>query len=52
VNYDDGRKPMTLEEALIEMESGEDYIVYRDIDASCVSVLVRRQDGHYDLIQS
>ena len=52
VNYDDGRKPMTLEEALIEMESGEDYVVYRDIDASCVSVLVRRPDGNYDLIQS
>ena len=52
VNYDDGRKPMTLEEALIEMENGEDYVVYRDVDASCVSVLVRRPDGHYDLIKS
>lgn len=52
VNYDDGRKPMTLEEALLEMEKGEDYVVYRDLDASCVSVLVRRPDGHYDLIQS
>jgi putative sigma-54 modulation protein len=52
VNYDDGRKPMTLEEALIEMENGEDYVVYRDIEDSCVSVLVRRPDGHYDLIQS
>lgn len=52
VNYDEGRKPMTLEEALLEMEKGEDYVVYRDLDASCVSVLVRRPDGHYDLIQS
>lgn len=52
VNYDDGRKPMTLEEALIEMENGDDYVVYRDADARCVSVLVRRPDGHYDLIQS
>jgi ribosome hibernation promoting factor len=52
VDYDDGRKPMTLEEALLEMEKGEDYVVYRDLDASCVSVLVRRPDGHYDLIQS
>ena len=52
VDYDDGRKPMTLEEALLEMESGEDYVVYRDLDASCVSVLVRRPDGHYDLIKS
>ncbi len=52
VDYDDGRKPMTLDEALLEMENGEDYIVYRDVDASCVSVLVRRPDGHYDLIKS
>lgn len=52
VNYDDGRKPMTLEEALLEMENGEDYVVYRDVDASGVSILVRRPDGHYDLIQS
>jgi putative sigma-54 modulation protein len=52
VNYDDGRKPMTLEEAIIEMENGEDYVVYRDVDASSISVLVRRPDGHYDLIQS
>lgn len=52
VNYDDGRKPMTLEEALLEMENGDDYVVYRDVDASCVSVLVRRPDGHYDLIKS
>ena len=52
VDYDDGRKPMTLEEALLEMEKGEDYVVYRDLDARCVSVLVRRPDGHYDLIQS
>lgn len=52
VDYDDGRKPMTLEEAMLEMEKGEDYVVYRDLDASCVSVLVRRPDGHYDLIQS
>lgn len=52
VDYDDGRKPMTLEEALLEMENGEDYVVYRDADARCVSVLVRRPDGHYDLIKS
>ena len=29
-----------------------DYLVYRDADKECVSVLVRRQDGHFDLIES
>jgi ribosome hibernation promoting factor len=52
VNYDEDRKPMTLDEALLEMELGVDYVVYRDSDRSCLSVLVRRRDGHYDLIES
>ena len=51
VNYD-GRKPMTLDEALIEMETGGDYVVYRDSGRNCMSVLVRRPDGNFDLIES
>lgn len=51
VNYD-GRKPMTLDEALIEMENGMEYVVYRDFDRNCLSVLIRRDDGHFDLIES
>jgi ribosomal subunit interface protein len=51
VNYD-GRKPMTLEEALLEMENQVDYVVYRDSDRDCLSVLVRRRDGNFDLIES
>jgi putative sigma-54 modulation protein len=51
VDYD-GRKPMTLEEALLEMESQADYVVYRDSDRDCLSVLVRRRDGNFDLIES
>src|SRR5436305_7938423 len=30
VNYDDGHKPMTLDEALLEMDSATDYVVYRN----------------------
>jgi len=52
VNYDDGRKPMTVEEAMIEMEQESDYVVYRDSSKNCLSVLVRRTDGNYDLIES
>ena len=46
------RKPMTLEEALLEMEDDREYTVYRDADKQCVSVLVRRRDGNFDLVES
>ncbi|MBV8073347.1 MAG: ribosome-associated translation inhibitor RaiA [Acidobacteriaceae bacterium] len=52
VNYTEDRKPMTLEEAVLEMEREVDYVVYQDSDRQCLSVLVRRRDGNYDLIQS
>lgn len=52
VNYDDDHKPMTLEEAMLEMESNTDYFVYRDLDRSRLSVLLRRRDGHFDLIEA
>ncbi|HMF78154.1 MAG TPA: ribosome-associated translation inhibitor RaiA [Bryobacteraceae bacterium] len=52
VNYDEDRKPMTLEEATMEMESGANYVVYRDSDRDRLSMLVRRPDGHLDLIES
>jgi putative sigma-54 modulation protein len=52
VDYNEGRKPMTLEEALLEMEGNIPYFVYRDSDRNCLSVLVRREDGNYDLIES
>jgi putative sigma-54 modulation protein len=52
VNHLDQQKPMTLEEALLEMSKDDDYVVYRDAEKECVSVLVRRRDGHFDLIES
>jgi len=52
VNHRDGNKPMTLEEAMLEMEASEDYMVYRDAQTDRVSVLMRRPDGHFDLIES
>jgi len=56
VNGQGRRKPMTLDEALLEMDNKRDYLVYRDADRDAqregFSVLVRRRDGHFDLIES
>jgi len=52
INHHERRKPMTLEEALLEMEKGGDYLVYRDAESDRVAVLVRRRDGHFDLIEA
>jgi putative sigma-54 modulation protein len=52
VNHRDGKKPMTLEEAMLEMEASQDYMVYRDAKSDRVAVLMRRPDGHFDLIES
>jgi len=52
VDHQGQRKPMTLEEAVLEMEGNRDYLVYRDADKECLSVLVRRRDGNFDLIES
>jgi putative sigma-54 modulation protein len=51
VNHHEKRKPMTLDEALLGMEKSRDYLVYRDADSGKTSVLVRRRDGHFDLIE-
>jgi putative sigma-54 modulation protein len=52
VDHHEDRKPMTLDEALLEMEQDREYLVYRDADNDGLSVLVRRRDGHFDLIES
>jgi putative sigma-54 modulation protein len=52
VNRRGGRKPITLDEAVMEMDKDRDYLVYHDAERDGVSVLVRRRDGHFDLIES
>jgi putative sigma-54 modulation protein len=52
VNHRDGSKPMTVEEAVLEMDESQDYMVYRDAGTDRVTVLMRRPDGHFDLIES
>ncbi|MGD0498647.1 MAG: ribosome-associated translation inhibitor RaiA [Bryobacteraceae bacterium] len=51
VDHHQRRKPKTLEEAMLEMEKDRDYLVYRDAETDRVSVLVRRRDGHFDLVE-
>jgi putative sigma-54 modulation protein len=51
VNSHDRRKPMTLEEALLEIDDTRDYMAYRDAVTDSVSVLIRRRDGHFDLVE-
>jgi putative sigma-54 modulation protein len=46
-----GHKPMTLDEAILEMEKDRDYLVYRDAGRDRLSVLLRRRDGHFDLVE-
>jgi putative sigma-54 modulation protein len=51
VNHHQSRKPMTLDEALLEMEKNRDYLVYRDAETDRILVLVRRRDGNFDLVE-
>ncbi len=51
-DHHERRKPITLDEALLEMEDGRDYVAYRDAEKQVVSILIRRRDGHYDLIET
>lgn len=52
----DGRKPMTLDEAILEMDGTRngrpEYLVFRDAATDRLSVLLRRRDGNFDLIES
>ena len=52
LNHREDRKPMTLEEAIMNAAEGQDYVVYQDAATERTSVLVRRPDGHFDLIES
>jgi len=52
VNHHQKRKPMTLDEALLEIGKSRDYMVYRDAKTDRVSVLIRRPGGRFDLVES
>ena len=44
-------KPMTLDEAMIKMKIEHDYFAFVDRESGGVSVLIRRSDGHFDLVE-
>jgi putative sigma-54 modulation protein len=52
VNRRDGHKPMTLEEAMLEIGAADSYLLFRDARTDKLSVLMRRPDGHFDLIEN
>jgi hypothetical protein len=47
-----GRKPMTLDEALLEIGPERDHMVFLDADTQKTTVLVRRRDGNFELIEA
>ncbi len=46
------RKPMTVEEAVLDLDKHRDYVVYRDAETGRTTVLIRRRDGHLDLVEA
>ena len=44
-------KPMTAEEALVEIEPNESYLVYVNSTTHRPAVILRRQDGNFDLVE-
>lgn len=46
-------QPMSLDDAVMEMDvSKQRFIIYRDSSSENVSLIYRRDDGHYTLIQT
>jgi ribosomal subunit interface protein len=46
------RKPITLEEALLLIGKDSPHLVYRDAETERISVLIRRPDGNFDLVET
>jgi putative sigma-54 modulation protein len=46
-------KPMSFDEAIMELEDNNDrFIIYRDSSSENVSLIYRREDGNYSLIET
>jgi putative sigma-54 modulation protein len=52
VNHRADQKPLTLDEAILAMEDGRNYFVYRDSESDRLTVLLRRDDGNFDLVEA
>lgn len=47
-----GGKPMTVQEAILVMDDQDDCFTFRDSKTGNLSILVRRRDGHFDLVEA
>lgn len=45
-------KPMPVEEAVLSIGKKDNYLLFRDAEGESVSLLVRRADGNFDLIET
>ncbi len=46
-------KPMGEEEAILQMELlGHDFFLFRNVDEECISLIYKRKDGNYGIINS
>jgi putative sigma-54 modulation protein len=46
-------KPMNEEEAILQMELiGHEFFVFKDTETDCVSILYKRKDGDYGIIET
>jgi len=52
IDGDEPRQALTLEEAIAEMGGDREYLTFRDSKTGAVNVLVRRRDGHFDLVEA
>jgi ribosome-associated translation inhibitor RaiA len=48
----DNGKPMTIDEAMLALGPGQDYMVYRDSGTDRMNILIRRRDGKIDLVEA
>lgn len=46
------RKPLTVDEAVIAIKKNQRFLVFRDSDTNGTSILVRRENGEFDLIET
>lgn len=46
-----GRKPMTVDEAVLTINNKQSYLVFRDVDTDKTAIVVRRLDGNFDMIE-
>lgn len=52
VNGASRRKPLTVDEAVLTFKKAQRYAIFRDSDTSGISILIRRDDGDFDLIET